>query len=307
MKYSRMLLLSTFAASLLLSGVFNVCQAKITEAEPSAKTAPHAESAEAFLHRFFYTLANAKSVMEMKKFYVVTKSDDPKADEMLKDPVFAKFALTMMKGEPSKVRVISKVEGPNKVTFQLAPVDIPAQYQAQSKQPGFSMTGEAIVITDNGDWKIYKDYWTVISNESGSKSTFRFGRDPDSKVGGSDGESDAKSPMPEDYESQFRHRIMENWKQSGKGNVYALVHVLPDGKLDEVIIGGETDQKSAFAQAKAMLSDLQPFPALPADKASTPYAWIQLSWSDEGKAISGPYFNDKYATYIVEKLKFKSP
>ncbi len=306
MKLSRTISLLTVAACFSLTSVNNVCHAQSVKIRHSAKAVPHAESAEDFLHRYFYTLANAKSVMEMKKFYLTTK-EDPKTDEMLKDPVFAKFALSMIQGDPARVKIVSKKEELNKVTFQLVPIDIPTQYQEQSKQPGFSMTGEAIVITDNGGWKIYKDYWTVISNESGAKSTIRFGRDPDSKVGDSRGDSDTKSAMPpEDYDSKFRHRIMENWKQSGKGNLYALVHVLPDGKLDEVIVGSETDQKSAFQQAKAMLADLQPFPTLPADKLSTPYAWMQISWSDDGKGFSGPYFNDKYPSYILEKLNFKA-
>lgn len=307
MKLSRTISLFTLAVCLLPLGFGNVCYALPAQTEHSAKAAKHTESAEEFLQRYFYTLANAKSVMEMKKFYVIT-NDDPKAEEMLKDPTFAKFALTMMQGEPAKVKVVSKKEEPNRVTFQLLPIEVPTQYQAQSKQPGFSMKGEAIVITDNGEWKIYKDYWTVISNDGGSKSTFRFGRDPDSKVGDRKDDSDNKSSMPpEDYDTKFRHRIMDDWKQKGKGSVYALVRVSPEGKLSEVIVGGETDQKAAFDEIKTMLSALQPFPALPADKLSTPYAWMQISWSEDGKGFSGPYFNEKCQDYILEKLKFRAP
>lgn len=265
-----------------------------------------AESAEAFLQRYFDTIASCTSVMQLKAFYPAGK-DDAKMDEMMKDPAMNALALSMVKGEPAKVKILAKKEAPGKVTFSLAPVVIPKEFTAQSKQPGFSMTGEVILLAKDGGWLVEKDYWTVKATENGGKSTVGFGHKPDNDKGDMSDTAEKQPEMFTDYGSRLRNHLTEKWQKTGSGDsIYVIFKVQPDGKLTDIVVQGEKPQEAAQAQLVKLLESAQPLPALPADKTSTPYAWMMFNWSADGSAVSGPYFESAIPQWLTEKLHVKS-
>jgi hypothetical protein len=138
------------------------------------------ESADKFMQRYYQTLHNATSLMTMKPFYPPRKEDAKMEEEIKAHPELAAFALEMVKGEPEKVKVVSKKEEGDKVIYSLVPDMIPPQFADQAKQPGFSMTGELILVKKDASWLVQKDYWTVKSKDKDGSSTTSFGHNPKS-------------------------------------------------------------------------------------------------------------------------------
>lgn len=156
--------------------LFVSCLSICLSLSASAAFSESGETVEQFLSRYYTSLHKAKSLEDIKPFFIVKKEEE-KPDinpEMFK--MVEELALSVVRGEPEKVKIISKKEEPNgRVRLELAPDKVPPEHLSKSGEPGFSMTGSVVLVKDNGEWKVHKDYWTVKSKDS----NLGFGKDPD--------------------------------------------------------------------------------------------------------------------------------
>lgn len=266
-----------------------------------------AETPEAFVHRYFSTLAGATSFAQLMPLYTPTK-DDAKMSEMLKNPIAGQFALMMAKSEPAKVKILSKNESPGVVTFRLAPVMIPPEFAAQSRKPGFSMTGEIVLHAAGDTWQVHKDFWRVKCNAGAGQETTSFGRDPDDSEKADSGSSPSQSllPEPNDFEGKLRERLMREWQAVGEGSsIYVIFRLQPNGSVTDLSVKGEREQPSAEAQISKLFNSVA-LPQLPSDKINTPFAWMMFDWRDGSRSVSGPYFSDKQPDWLLTKMRAAS-
>lgn len=152
------------------------------------------ETPEAFLQRYYTALHGAKSLKDLDPYCTpMPESEKAKMAEVANNPFLMQLAMQMMKNEPKGFKVVTKKQEGDKVFLQLAPNPVPAEFAAQSKSPGFSMKGEAILVADGkGSWKVHKDFWTVEEKSKDGSSKTTFGRNPDN----SKKSADSAPPAP---------------------------------------------------------------------------------------------------------------
>lgn len=165
---------------------------------PCAAAFAASETPEAFLERYYAAVQKAKSLQDLDPYCTpIPEKIKARDAELMKDAMFSQFAVQMMKSEPTKFKVLSKRQEGDRVYMELAPNPVPAEFAAQSKNPGFSMKGEAILVSDGkGGWKVHKDYWVVQSKDKNGSSKTSFGRNPDNGEKKNDGEADATQSSP---------------------------------------------------------------------------------------------------------------
>lgn len=279
----------------------------------AANVAAAAESAEQFLQKYFKAVSTAKTFAELEPLYTPMPVDE-KTKDLMKDPMFSKIIMEGLKSEPAAVKVVSKAQKGERLVFELAPAVVPTAFASQAKSPTFSMQGQVVLVPSGDSWKVHKDYWTVKYADANGKSTTRFGRNPPDERTRDESDSDASigtdkqsagttgSSLSKDYDSLFRDNLLKKWQRTGKGKLYTVMRVLPDGLVTDLQIGGETNQPEARAQLEKAILQSQPFPALPADKKETPIVWMFVDWNPEGHAISGPYFSEKSPQWVLDKI-----
>ena len=275
----------------------------VAKAETTANTLGKG-SADEFLRGYFESMAHATGPKDIEPFLAaeVKSKMMPGPDDATLGPLFVEM---IQSTHPVDVKIVSKKEEGDKITYDLLPTKIPKACADMADQPTFKMTGSAILVKQGGLWKVHKDYWVAESKGKDGSMRMAFGTDPDKKD--DDGSSGGDGVMPKDYSSTLRDFFLEKWKQEGSGkSIYVALKIGPKGEISEMTVGGETPQKDAEEQLRTAINGWQPLPVLPSDQAAKPYAWMMFDWKDGGRAISGPYFDDHMPEWVLEKISGKS-
>lgn len=278
--------------------------AKNSKAEANA-SAVGKGSADDFLKAYFVAMGDATGPKDIEPYLAkeVKAKMMPGPDDATLGPLFVEMIRST---HPGDVKIVSKKEEPDRVTYELLPTKVPKACADMASQPSFTMSGSAIVVKEDGLWKIRKDYWVAESRGKDGSMRMAFGTDPDKKD--DDGKPGPDSPdfMPKDYSSTLRDYVLDKWKQEGSGKaIYVAMKISPKGEVSELTVGGESPQKDAEEQIRKAITSWQPLPALPGDQAAKPYAWMMFDWKDGGRAISGPYFDDHMPEWVLEKISGK--
>lgn len=282
------------------------------------------ESVEAFLQRYYQSIPKAKTLQDMEVFYTPAPKDE-KTKALIDNPLIARFILQQLQNEPTKVKILSKTEKNGALYLDVAPEVMPKKYQDDSQQPGFTIKGSVVVVKADNGWLVHKDYWSVHTKSKSGEMTESFGRNPPEwGTAGSDNRPGAntsaaatsatetatgapptvivESPKPpQGYDDMFLARFKSKWHPTGKGKQFAAMKVTPDGKLEEMRIGGK-DAAGDTKELVQALKDAQPFPPLPPDLVQKPFVWMQLFWTSDGVGSSGPYFDDKIPESIGQDM-----
>ena len=298
------------AASLCLSGALcspnyaNAEDTKNPKAEASAEAAGKG-SADEFLRAYFAAMGNATGPKDVEPYLAseVKAKMMPGPDDAMLAPLFVEMIHST---HPGDVKIVSKKEEADRVTYELLPTKVPKACADMAAQPSFTMKGSAILVKQDGLWKIHKDYWVAESKGKDGSMRMAFGTDPDKKDNDGPG-ADGPGAMPKDYSSTLRDYVLDKWKQEGSGKgIYVTMKISPTGEVSELTVGGENPQKDAEEQLRKAITSWQPLPAPPSDQVGKPYAWMMFDWKDGGRAISGPYFDDHTPNWILEKISGKS-
>lgn len=286
----------SLAAAICLSGF-------ATGLANAANAADDAASADAFLRSYYAAMQSVKGPEDIEKYLSIEVKKKKKIEPV--DKEMLPFFIDMIKSShPVDVNIVSKKEEGDRIVYELTPKPVPKAVEEMAKAPTFSMKGSAILVKEDGQWKVYKDYWVAESKSKDGNMRMSFGTDPDKKDRDMANEP---SGEPRDYSSQLRDYLMEKWKQDGTGKeIYVVMKIAQDGSLSDLQIGGEKPQSDAVEKLKSFFASVQPLPALPKDYAEKPYAWMMLDWEKEkGRAISGPYFSEKAPDWVLEKISNK--
>ncbi|MDZ4837761.1 MAG: TonB C-terminal domain-containing protein [Candidatus Melainabacteria bacterium] len=310
------------AATLSVSSTFGILDcafAEATDANTSAAVSSDSKnskaetnaiavgkgSADDFLNAYFAAMHTATGPKDIEPYLAteVRAKMMPGPDDAALGPLFVEMIHST---HPVDVKVVSKKEEGDRVTYELLPTKVPKACEDMANQPSFSMKGSAILVKQDGLWKIHKDYWVAESKGKDGSMRMAFGTDPDKKDKDSRMD-DGPGAMPKDYSSTLRDYFLEKWKQEGSGKaIYVAMKISPKGELSEITVGGESPQKVAEDQIREAIMSWQPLPVLPGDQADKPYAWMMFDWKDGGRAISGPYFDDHMPEWVLEKISGKS-
>lgn len=263
-----------------------------------------------FLKTYYAAMTKATGPKDIEPFMakVVKEKMKPMPEEAALGPFFAAM---IHETHPAEVKIDSKKEDGGRVLYDLSPVSVPKACADMAKDKSFSMKGSAVLVKEDGLWKVYKDYWVAESKNSDGNMRMAFGTDPDKKddktEAGSSGDSPAVGAEKADYSDTLRDYLMSKFKHDGSGKqIYISLKVGADGTVSELNVGGEKSQKDAEDKVKALFASVQPLPALPADMASKPYAWMMFDWQDNGGiCISGPYFQENTPDWIIKKMSSK--
>ncbi len=261
---------------------------------------------EEFLLSYYAAMAKATGPREIEPFLCDAVKSKMKIGPMDKElePMFVEMIHST---HPQEVKIVSKKEEKDRVSFDLVPVKLPPAVLDMSKSENFKMTGSAVVILQNGEWKVYKDCWVAESSGKDGKMRLAFGTDPDSKDSDKDGLDLPSNGEPQDYSTSLRKHLMKNWKLEGSGKqIYVSMKVSSEGAVSDLVVKGEEPQAASEELLKALISGAQPLPVPPADMKEKPYAWMVFDWSDKGRCISGPYFDEKVPDWVFEKTGNKS-
>ncbi|MBX9671692.1 MAG: TonB C-terminal domain-containing protein [Candidatus Obscuribacterales bacterium] len=274
-------------------------------AEGASSAVHKGSSPEEFLLSYYAAMAKAKRPQEIEPFLCDAVKSKMKVGPMDKElePMFVEMIHST---HPAEVKILSKKVEKDRVSFDLLPSKLPPAVLDMSKSENFKMTGTAVVIRQNGDWKIYKDCWVAESSGKDGKMRLAFGTDPDNKNSDKEGLDQSFDGEPQDYSTSLRKHLMNNWKQEGSGKqIYVSMKVSPEGSITDLVVKGEESQKESEELLRTLISSVQPLPVPPRDMLGKPYAWMVFDWSDKGRCISGPYFDDKVPDWVTEKTGTK--
>lgn len=307
-----LLVLATMASPAINLISAGAAMAKSTDSTKESKAS--IKDPDKFLHHYYATVKKAKSLETLLPFY--RKEQLAEMDKMKKeaprDMNVDKLMLEMMQEEqPGKVKILSKKAGPERVEYKLEPASLPADKQALKAQGNFTMTGELIIVKEDGNWKVYKDYWKSKTKDKNGSYSSSFGINPDrkkstAKANGSQVDNSAVSTEPNSFDSKFRDVFFKNWRApKSKGSVYAALKLAEDGKItDSHFFSKKEGQDREVLFIQNMVKNTENLPPLPDKYKSKPYAWMLFSWSEKGaKAVSGPYFASSYPEWVQEKIK----
>jgi hypothetical protein len=127
----------------------------------------------------------------MDKYYAATRKakhiDDitpfmsKKNQELVKKkPVPAEMqemAMGMIRTSvPNTYTIVSQKVEPDRVSFTLSSQDFPKE-QLFPIPKGATANGDFVAVKEEGEWKVYKDYWTAKSPDGTEKTS--FGTNPD--------------------------------------------------------------------------------------------------------------------------------
>ncbi|HMP50775.1 MAG TPA: hypothetical protein PKD05_04410 [Candidatus Melainabacteria bacterium] len=305
--------LSIIALSLIVPAVQVATPGIASAAEPAKKAAAKgdagalAKNPDTFVRNYYDAIHKAKKLDELLPYY--RKEQLEEMDKMNKevppDMDMDKFMLEMMRAEqPKEFKVVSKNATADRVEYQVEPAKLSPEKQALKAKDNYSMTGDIIVVKEDGNWKVYKDYWKSFTKDENGSCKSGFGIDPDKKK--REALETAEDKTPETYDSRLRTAFFKDWKGFDKdGDVYVAMKLKDDGSIeDSHFFSKEKDQDDAIASVKEMVTSKKDLPELPAEYKSKSYVWMNFSWSDKGaRAISGPYFDTEYPGWIKEFLK----
>lgn len=281
-----------------------------TRGTPTAASSSASSSPDDFLRTYYQAMSKAKGPQDIEPYMSREVKSKMKAGP--DDAELASlFAEMIQSTHPIDVKIVSKkVEG-DKVIYDLLPNKIPPACADIAKEPTFSMKGSAIVVKQDGEWKIYKDHWVAESKGKDGNFRMSFGTDPDAKDKEPALPPEASPEMSKaaDYSSALRDHLVNKWKQAGTGKeIYITMKISPTGSVSDLTIGGASPQQPAEDQLRELIMSAQPLPALPEEMADKPYVWMMLDWEvDKGRCISGPYFHDKLPDWVMEKMAKKAP
>ncbi|MDX2108588.1 MAG: hypothetical protein SFY67_19495 [Candidatus Melainabacteria bacterium] len=249
------------------------------------------EAPDAFLKRYFQTLHTAKSLEDLKPFYPnITAKDEenyknapPEMKKMVEE-----LALGMCKQEPRTVKILSKQDKNGKVYFDLSPDEIPTEYKKHATDPRFSMKGSVALVSEGGQWKVYKDHWQVKTYDNGEMKV-SFGRDPDKED--TEPQSQSQANPEGDYGDKLRSVFTKNWTAKGKGSVQTIFKV-SNGAIVEITADTKGDKTQADF-IKSLMENAKSVPVLPEAMAQKPYGWMQFDWKDDAYCVNGPFFGSE--------------
>ena len=250
------------------------------------------EAPDAFVKRYFQTLHTAKSLEDLRPFYPVSTA---KEEAEYKDApadmkkMIEQLALGMCKQEPRTVKIVSKENKNGKIYFELAPDEIPTEFKKQSTDSRFSMKGSVALISEGGQWKVYKDHWKVKAYDSGEMK-ISFGRDPDKED--AEPKSESSRSVDSEYSDQIRDLFTKDWSAKTKGAVQTTFKIT-DGTLSEIIIESKGNNKEQADFIRSLLTSAKSIPVLPKEMEETPYVWVQIEWNTDAYCINGPFFRSE--------------
>jgi hypothetical protein len=127
------------------------------------------------MDKYYAVTRKAKSIEE-----IVPLMAKKNQDQVREKPVPAEMADMAMSiirtSVPNTYKVNSQKVEPNKVTFELSSEDFPKE-QLFPLPKGAVAKGEFIGVKEDGEWKVYKDYWVAKSADGSEKTS--FGTNPD--------------------------------------------------------------------------------------------------------------------------------
>ena len=300
------------AISVMLMGAFATTQTftpAISKAKPTLiaeKPSISINDPDKFMIKYYDTVKSAKKLSELVPFYRKEQvaDMDKMRSEVPKGMDMDKMMLGMMQEEqPKAVKIIEKKVEKDRVIYKLEPKTLPPDKAALKAKGNFTMEGELILVKEDGNWKVYKDYWKSKTKDKNGSFSSAFGINPDKKKDRQTASNNAAPTKPEDFDSQFRDVFFKDWKP-GKdtGSVYAALKLGEDGSLIESHFKSKKEGQQKAVQTIKNFVTSKSLPKLPAEYKEKPYVWMLFSWSDKGsRAISGPYFDKSFPSWVVEK------
>lgn len=163
----------------------------VADAKRAGEGAP-----DEFLKAYFVAMSKVTGPKDIEPFMseAVRAKMGPAPDEKELGPLFAEMIHST---HPAEIKIVSRKEEGERVVYDLLPVKLPKACEDMAKDATFSMTGSAILVKENGLWKIYKDYWVAESKGSNGNMRMSFGTNPDKKddaktnLGGGETKSEA--------------------------------------------------------------------------------------------------------------------
>ncbi|MFA6208675.1 MAG: TonB C-terminal domain-containing protein [Candidatus Obscuribacterales bacterium] len=298
-----------------------------------------------FIMDYYAAKAKTKFPLEVHGFFskrIVVKQLEFEKERKEKPEEFAmmmKMAEAFGGQEPSKIKVVGKdatLSTPARQIFNIEAVEIPKSYKDMMKPDAkCSLKGQVALVKEDGEWKIDKDFWKFESEGKDGKFSQSSGLNPDrddkkagiesadssssdssspSFSGATPGDGDDSKWVPSDSDDLL-DRIMKLWKRDktvtskdSKGkSIYAAIKVDKTGEIVDLQVGGESAQPEAESQLRQFFKTAQPFKPLPASHDGKMNAWMMFDWSNQGEAISGPYFSEgPVSDSIVNKINHKA-
>jgi hypothetical protein len=149
------------------------------QAPAFADDAADLAAAKKAMENYFAITRKAKGITDVAPLLTKRNQENVKTNPVPKE--FEEMAMTMVRSSvPSTYKIDSEKAEKDKVTFTLSagatqfpkdgPMEMPKDVVAH---------GEFIVVREDGEWKVDKDYWTAASSDGTFKMT--FGTNPDKK------------------------------------------------------------------------------------------------------------------------------
>jgi hypothetical protein len=154
------------AASIMFSGIPAV-----------ADEASDLNAAHQLIDKYYATTRKAKHIEDILPLMAKKNQDQVKNKPV--PPEMQEMAMGMIRTSvPNSYTVVSQKVEPDRVTFNLNSQDFPKDQLFPIPKDSVAK-GEFVAVKEDGEWKVYKDYWIAKSPDGNEKTS--FGTNPDGK------------------------------------------------------------------------------------------------------------------------------
>lgn len=136
------------------------------------------------IDNYYAATRKAKDIQEIVPYMAKKNQEEVKNKPV--PPEMKDLAMSVVRNSvPNTYKVNSRKVEPNKVTFELSSEDFPKE-QLFPLPKDAVVNGEFIAIKEDGEWRVYKDYWIAKSADGSEKTSFGTNPDKDKEKGEKD-------------------------------------------------------------------------------------------------------------------------
>jgi hypothetical protein len=127
--------------------------------------------------KYYETTRKAKDIEDIVP--LMAKKNKQKVHEQPVPKELHEMAMQMLRSHvPITYKIVSQKVEPDRVTLVLESGDFPKDQMIPLPKDSVA-NGEFVAIKEEGEWKVYKDYWSAKSKDGSEKTT--FGTNPDAE------------------------------------------------------------------------------------------------------------------------------
>lgn len=142
-----------------------------------ADDAADVKAVQQLADKYYETTRKAKDIEDIVP--LMAKKNKQKVHEQPVPKELHDMAMSMLRSHvPLSYKILSEKVEPDRVTLVLESADFPKDQMIPLPKDSVA-SGEFVAVKEEGEWRVYKDYWSAKSKDGSEKTT--FGTNPDAE------------------------------------------------------------------------------------------------------------------------------